>query len=275
VPVSVVIPTYNRKGMLQRALQSVFAQSVSPLEIIVVDDGSQDGTADWLARACPQVVCLSQANRGVSAARNCGIAQAQGEWIALLDADDVWLPTKLEQQWSAIEQSTAIRVCHTEELWVFNGKPIRMAAKFKKQSGWIFTRSLRHCAISPSTVLIQRTVFADIGDFDESLPVCEDYDLWLRITSKYPIHLVDWPLIEKHAGHGDQLSTSTWGFDRYRARALYKFLHSAALDCEQTVAVKKALASMAAIVVNGAIKHQNPSVEKEFFRMLAALSDMC
>lgn len=268
LPISVIIPTYNRRQLLARAIHSVLRQSVQPLEIIVVDDGSTDGTGAWVQREFPSVILLEQENHGVSAARNRGIDRAQGEWIALLDADDVWLPTKLEQQWSAIQSGVEVNICHTEEQWIRNGKVVPLPQKFKKQSGYIFALSLRHCALSPSTVLLRREVLSDVGAFDESLQVCEDYDLWLRVTAQYPVCLVDVPLIEKHGGHADQLSTSTWGLDRFRARALYHFLQTAQLDAAQRVAAEDALAAMVAIVVTGARKHDNRALLDEFAAML-------
>lgn len=264
LPISVIIPTYNRRLLLARALKSVVQQSVQPLEIIVVDDGSTDGTTAWLQREFPKVIVLVQENLGVSAARNRGIAHAQGEWVALLDADDVWLPAKLEQQWAAIQDGNAVNICHTEEKWIRHGKQVALPIKYKKQNGWIFNQSLRHCALSPSTVMMRREVFAKVGGFDEALPVCEDYDLWLRVTAKYAVCLVDVPLIEKHGGHADQLSTSTWGLDRFRARALHKFLQSAQLDDAQAAAAHAALAAMVAIIVEGARKHDNRALLEEF-----------
>lgn len=264
LPVSVIIPTYNRRGVLGRAIDSVLVQSRIPCELIVVDDGSTDGTADYIERAYPSIVLIRQAKRGVSAARNTGIGCAAGEWIAFLDSDDVWKPEKLERQWAAIEAENSIKICHTEEQWIRRGKAVEVPKKFRKQGGWIFERSLRHCAISPSTVLIHRSVFEVMGVFDEALPVCEDYDLWLRITAHYEVCLVDEPLIAKQGGHADQLSTSTWGLDRFRARALYACLRQVRLTQEQRTATREALVDRVQIVLQGARKHGNNTVLEEF-----------
>ena len=264
LPVSVIIPTYNRRGVLGRAIDSVLAQSRVPCELIVVDDGSTDGTADYIERAYPSLRFIRQAKRGVSAARNTGIGCAAGEWIAFLDSDDVWKPQKLERQWAAIKMGNTIKICHTEEQWMRDGKAVEVPKKFRKQGGWIFERSLRHCAISPSTVLIHRSVFEVVGLFDEALPVCEDYDLWLRITARYKVCLVDEPLIEKQGGHADQLSTSTWGLDRFRARALYACLQQVPLNEEQREAAREALVDSVQIVLKGARKHGNHAILEEF-----------
>ena len=181
--ISVVIPTYNRRDLLNRALLSVFAQGLLPTEIIVIDDGSTDGTALMIAKEFPSVRYYRQENVGVSSARNLGIHHAKGDWLAFLDADDEWLPNKLSQQSKALLSTPESKVCHTEEMWIRNGIRVNPAKKYAKTGGWIFNKCLLLCAISPSTVMIHRSVFDAIGVFDTDFPVCEDYDLWLRITA--------------------------------------------------------------------------------------------
>ncbi len=258
--VSVIIPTYNRRQTLERALRSVFEQSQAPGEVIVVDDGSTDGTAEWVKRDYPAVSLLVQANTGVSAARNAGIARAKGEWIALLDSDDAWLPKKLATQLETLRASPSARLCHTEEIWIRDGVRVNQMKKHAKSGGWLFQRSLALCCISPSSVLIHRSIFEEHGDFDESLPACEDYDLWLRITAQEPVIYVETPQIYKYGGHADQLSRAFWGMDRFRIQALESCLTRGQLKPEDEVAAVAMLVRKLKILVAGARKRQNSEV---------------
>ncbi len=228
--VSVVIPTFDRASVLARAVDSVVAQTHSPAEVIVVDDGSTDDTAELVERRFPSVRLLRQENRGVSAARNRGIGASRGEWIALLDSDDEWRPRKLERQLSALEGQPDLRICHTDEIWIRHGRRVNPRQIHAKHGGWIFERCLPLCAMSPSSILIHRSIFEVVGMFDEELPACEDYDLWLRICSRYPVLYVDEPLVVKHGGHEDQLSRQVWGLDRFRIQALEKVIDSGHLN---------------------------------------------
>ena len=223
--VSVIIPTHNRAREVVRAVDSVLAQSVPVSEVIVVDDGSDDNTVAALAPYGEKIRVLRQENRGVSSARNLGIRAAQGEWLALLDSDDHWLVDKLARQRVFHAANPDFLISQTDEQWVRNGRPVNKAKRFRqKEEGWLFEPSLAMCHVGPSTVLIHRSVFAEVGLFDEALPVCEDYDLWLRITRCYPVGLVDEPLIVKTGGHDDQLSCRYWGMDRFRITAMEKHL---------------------------------------------------
>ncbi|MEQ1619894.1 MAG: glycosyltransferase [Methylococcales bacterium] len=252
--ISVVIPTYNRCELLQRALRSVFSQNRLPAEVIVVDDGSTDETVAMLNKVFPQVITVHQANGGVSRARNLGIQHASGDWLAFLDSDDEWLPGKLHQQLSALTDNLDHKICHTEEQWIRNGIRVNPAKQYAKKGGWIFSDCLALCAISPSTAMIHRSVFDDIGTFDENLPACEDYDLWLRISAKYPVLLIEEPQIRKHGGHEDQLSLAYWGMDRFRLVALQKIIDSSELCDENRQAALEMLLYKAAIYLNGLIK---------------------
>lgn len=234
ISIAVVIPTFNRMAVLPRALDSVMAQTRAADEIIVVDDGSSDGTAERIEQTYPAVCAIRQANAGVSVARNRGIAAASSEWIALLDSDDAWMPEKLERQTEAIEGEAGAVLCHTEEVWIRNGRRINPMKKHQKAGGWIFDRCLPLCAISPSSAMIRRELLLDLGGFDESLPACEDYDLWLRICARHPVLFVDTPLVTKHGGHEDQLSRKYWGMDRFRVRALEKLLDDTSMDLRDT-----------------------------------------
>ena len=257
MPVSVVIATHNRAHTLSRALDSVLAQSQPVHEVILVDDGSEDHTPALVASRYPQVTTIRQPNRGVSSARNVGIRQASGTWIAFLDADDQWLPDKVAMQLAAIQSQPQCRIVHSNEIWIRNGVRINPARRHEKSGGWIFQRCLPLCVISPSSVIIHREVFEAVGCFDEELPVCEDYDLWLRICARYPVHYVEQALLVKFGGHADQLSRRYWGMDRFRISALDKILRSGVLTPEDGEAARLALLSKVDIYLQGARKRGN------------------
>ncbi len=230
--VSVILPTYNRRGFLQQAVDSVLTQTCPANEVIVVDDGSTDGTADLLATYGNRLKVIRQPNRGVSAARNAGIRHAQGEFIALLDSDDYWLPEKLAAQLAFFNTHPDAVICQTEETWIRNGRRVNPKKRHQKFSGMIFEKTLPLCLISPSAVMIRSALFDEVGLFDESLPACEDYDLWLRISWKYPVYLIETPLIVKRGGHDDQLSAMP-ELDKYRIQALIKILNQDCLSLPQ------------------------------------------
>ena len=239
--ISVIIPTYNRKHTLQRAIDSVLAQTFKPFEIIIVDDGSIDGTKEWLLLNYPSVQYIHQPNNGVSSARNKGIQISQGSWIALLDSDDEWMPEKLESQSRFIEVNRDSSFCHTNEIWIRNGVRVNQMKKHKKYGGDIFKHCLDICRISPSSSIINKDVFEEVGAFDESLTVCEDYDLWLRVTAKFNILFLDEPLIKKYGGHLDQLSRVPEGIEQYRIRSLEKILSMGSLTETQFRSAKDML----------------------------------
>ena len=249
--VSVIIPTYNRKNLLKRALRSVSSQMFVPQEIIVVDDGSSDGTKDWVLERFPYVRYLYQDNSGVSSARNAGIKEAKGSWIAFLDSDDEWMPNKLEQQKRVINSSQEAWLCHTNEIWIRNGVRVNQMKKHQKYGGDVFENCLDICRISPSSVLIKKEVFEMVGLFDESLKVCEDYDLWLRITSVLPVIFLDQPLIMKYGGHADQLSRVDNGIEQYRIKSLEKILQSESLSADQLKSAKSHLLKKLKIFSSG------------------------
>ena len=264
---SVVVPTYNRRELLKRALLSILSQTSLPTEVTVIDDGSTDGTELMLRREFPQVIYCYQKNLGVSAARNLGIQQATGDWIAFLDSDDEWLPEKLATQKAALATNPEYKICHTEENWIRNGTRIDVPKKYAKKGGWIFTDCLPLCAISPSTVLIHRSVFTGIGLFDTQLPACEDYDLWLRIAANYPVLLVEQPQINKHGGHEDQLSMAYWGMDRFRISALQKIIDAGQLSEQNRQAAARMLVKKARIYLAGVTK-RGKTDEADYYRQL-------
>lgn len=251
---SVIVPSYNRAALLRRALDSILEQTFAAREIIVIDDGSSDATARLIRECYPQVRYRYLRHSGVSAARNLGIRDATGNWIALLDSDDFWTRGKLAAQAELIRRTPALRWLHTNETWVRNGVTVRQKALHEKAGGDIFSACLRLCCVSPSTVAVRRDVFAEIGLFDETLKACEDYDLWLRIAAHEPIGFIAEPLVLKCDGHPGQLSHRIPALDRYRIRALAKLLCSGRLSPAQVHKTRQALQHKAGIFVAGARK---------------------
>jgi len=251
--VSVIIPTYNRGWIIKEAIDSVLAQDYTEFELIVVDDGSTDHTSDVLDSYRTVIKVLSQKNMGVSAARNRGIAEASGKFIAFLDSDDLWLSQKLSVQIEFFNQMPDALICQTEEVWIRKGLRVNPKKRHKKPSGMIFKPSLERCLVSPSAVMIQRSLFDRVGEFDETLPACEDYDLWLRISCRFPIHLIDTPLIIKRGGHDDQLSSMA-GLDKFRIKAIEKIITSGRLSDERHRAAVKTLKKKCDIYAAGCRK---------------------
>lgn len=253
--VSVIIPSYNRSQMLREAIKSVVSQDFRDFELVVVDDGSTDDTHAVL-ETYPEIQIVSQEHRGVSTARNAGVRAAHGDFLAFLDSDDLWRPSKLSAQVAFFKKNPAAGICQTEEIWLRNGVRLNPAKRHRKGSGMIFERSVELCLVSPSAVMMRRTLFDEVGPFDESMPACEDYDLWLRISSRFPIHLINSPLVIKRGGHADQLSKHT-GLDRFRIYALRKILESpppGGLTRAQRIAAVKALTTKCAIYAAGCLK---------------------
>ena len=195
-----------------------------------------------------------QQNQGPAAARNLGIENACGKWIAFLDSDDEWLPGKLKAQVDFFEQNPNYKICQTNEIWIRNGRRVNAMNKHKKFGGWIFEKCLPLCIVSPSAVMIHRDIFDQVGLFDPDYPVCEDYELWLRIASKCPIGLIDKSYVVKYGGHEDQLSHKLPAMDQYRIRAIQKILRSGDLNSEQKIAANEMLEEKLHIYNQGALK---------------------
>lgn len=263
--VSVIIPTYNRKDRLIKTINSVLAQDYQDYEIIIIDDGSIDGTSDYIKQYFPQVILLThKTNQGVSAARNVGIEKAQGNWIAFLDSDDLWHSNKLSQQIYYLKQHPQYDICHSEEIWIKDGIRINPKKKHQKIAGNIYYKSVELCSISISTVILKKEIFNKVGLFDINLPACEDYDLWLRITALYPILFCNEYLITKFGGHLDQLSQKFWGMDRFRIQALENILVSNILNEEQILITKNMLKKKINIYIKGA-KKRNKIAEVKLY----------
>lgn len=260
--ISVIIPVYNRPLAVRRAIDSVLKQSYAAHEIIVVDDASCDGTPAELQRyrGKIQLISLPQ-NRGVSAARNTGIKAASGDWLAFLDSDDEWLPEKLKMAEEFHHRHPDYLIFQSEEIWVRNGRRVNPKRKHQKPQGWIFEPSLALCLVSPSAVVIHRSLFHSVGLFDETLPVCEDYDLWLRIARHYPVGLDERFGIIKYGGHKDQLSRTYWGMDRFRITAMEKHLNDESLGEDLRRPLLRQLIQKTRVLLNGARKRDKDTQE--------------
>lgn len=265
--VTVIIPTYNRGWIIQEAIDSVLDQDFNDYELIVVDDGSDDNTREILGAYGKAIMILRQPNRGVSAARNRGIAEAAGRLIAFLDSDDLWLPRKLTTQVKFFAENADAVINQTQEIWIRNGVRVNPKKRHHKFSGMIFERSLALCLVSPSAVMIKKSLFDAVGGFDEDLPACEDYDLWLRISCRYPAHLIDFPLIIKRGGHDDQLSKAA-GLDKYRIQSLMKIIDSDLLTPQQYKAAVITLKEKSEVYAGGCRKRGREE-EAEYFSALA------
>jgi glycosyltransferase involved in cell wall biosynthesis len=270
--ISVIIPTWNRADFVGQAVASVLGQSRPCDELLVIDDGSTDSTA----RVIEQVAAgssvplryIHQENRGASAARNRGIAEARGDLLCFLDSDDRWVPEKLAVQVAAMEQSPQYLVSHTREIWFRRGKRVNQKKKHAPAEGDIFQRSLGMCVVGMSTVIVRRRLFDTYGGFDESLLCCEDYDLWLRVGCRERFLLVDEPLTIKNGGREDQLSAvHRLGMDIWRIRAICKLLDSGKLTTEQFNSALAELQKKCTIYGNGCIKHGRPAQGEKYLAL--------
>jgi glycosyltransferase involved in cell wall biosynthesis len=263
--VSVIIPTFNRARKVVRAVSSVLYQTFGDYEIIVVDDGSTDGTIEALAPVRAHIQYISHPNNlGVSVARNTGIQASRSPLIAFLDSDDYWLPDKLTVQVDFFRTLPAASACQTEEIWIRNGRRINPRKKHLKPSGDIFEPSLKLCLVSPSAVMLKRSLLNEVGLFDPDLPACEDYDLWLRISCLHPIYLIEQPLVFKEGGAADQLSACYKGMDRFRIKAMVKLIKGNKLSDSQQAKVFRELSLKCRIYGNGCLKRSKKE-EGEFY----------
>jgi GT2 family glycosyltransferase len=265
--VSVIIPTYNRYPLLCEAIDSVLAQTDQDFELIVVDDGSTDDTPAVRSTYGDRLHYVYQDRKGVSTARNRGVDLAKGEWICFLDSDDLWRPQKLKIQKEEMKRDSQLQISYTEEIWYRRGVRVNPAKKHAKYSGWIFERCLPLCLISPSSVMVRRSLFQATGAFNEGFPVCEDYDLWLRISKDFPVHLVREPLIIKRNGHPGQLSADGWGFDRYRVESIAGVIRSGTLTDRQFQAACNVLRQKCSILSSGFSKRGKEEQAKYFAGM--------
>ena len=166
--VDIVIPTFNRRELLERSVNSVIHQTYQDWKLFIVDDGSCDQTELWSqGLSDPRIQYLKIPHSGVSVARNSGAKKGNADWIAFLDSDDYWLPRKLEVCLTNWDRKSPI--IHTQEIWLRNNRPQKQPQKYRKKGGHLFTENIKHCAIGPSTVLIQRALWHTEGGFNPDL----------------------------------------------------------------------------------------------------------
>jgi glycosyltransferase involved in cell wall biosynthesis len=268
--ISVIIPTYNRQDFLPKALDSVLEQTHCNFEVIIVDDGSTDGTKDMLrSYNDKRIRYIFKHNQGPAAARNSGIKAAKFSYIAFLDSDDWFAKEKLEIQLDRMEREPHYPISHTDEIWYRRGKLLNQKKKHHKPGGYIFERCLELCTVSMSTVMIRRELFENIGLFDESLPCCEDYDFWLRASVMSPFLKIDQPLTLKDGGRPDEISVLfRTGMDKYRIKSILSLLENNSLSSEQRFLAKKELHRKCLIYGNGCIKHGRQQ-EGEYYLKIA------
>ncbi len=258
--VSVIIPTYNREKLLDRALSSVLAQSISCNEIVVVDDGSVDNSRALVHHFDSQtplpIRYVFQENKGPAAARNRGIKEANFQYLAFLDSDDHWQKKKLELQVAALKQNPQYLISHTGERWLRRGKHLNQKKKHQPGNGDIFQHCLQLCAVGMSTVMVKKTLFEHVGLFNEELRCCEDYDLWLRSSCLYPFLLVDQPLTVKEGGRDDQVSFQyRIGMDKLRIIAIKDLLSKQILSAKQRTLAYLELRRKCLVYGKGCVKH--------------------
>lgn len=266
--VSIIIPTHNRGYCLRESIGSVLRQGYQNFELILVDDHSTDNTPELVKNFPGLNYIRLPARYGVSKARNTGIKNAQGKYICFLDSDDLWMDQKLGLQVDWMESYPDRQVSYTDEIWIRHGVRVNPMKKHRKYSGNIFKYCLPLCIVSPSSVMLRSSIFEEVGDFDETLPACEDYDLWLRIASRYPIHFMKEKLIVKRGGHPDQLSRKYWGMDRFRVFALQKLIQNNGLNREYRQLSIKTLAEKCSVLHQGFLKREK-TTEAGYYRSLA------
>ena len=274
--VSIIIPVFNRPEELERAVTSVLNQTFRDFELIIIDDASTRSIGTVLDKFNDSRIILTRnsKNCGVSYSRNRGIMMARHDNIALLDSDDEWLPDKLKKQMQYFIDNPGLRVVHTEEIWIRNGVRVNQMKKHQKSGGDIFIRSLDLCLMSPSSIMIKRSVFNDYGVFDEDLPVCEDYDLWLKISANEEVGFIKEPQIVKYGGHEDQLSHRYRAMDKFRVKSLVNIMENIELPHAKQQALKEVILKKSKILINGAIKRNLKSEAAAYSRIIKKYSDL-
>jgi len=272
-PVSVIIPTFNRASLLERAIRSVYKQTLLPYEVLVIDDGSTDETAEVLntlsEKSLLPLKVIRTPNRGPAAARNRGIAAAECEFIAFLDSDDHWHKKKIELQYNALREQDSYFISHTMEKWLRRGEHLNQKKIHIPRHGEIFDHCLKLCAVGMSTVMARRNIFEHVGFFDENLRCCEDYDLWLRVSYRYPFLLLKNQLTVKEGGREDQVSFQfRLGMDELRIKSMEKILSLEPLDKQQFLATTEEIIRKLRIFGNGCIKHGKIDKGEHYLSMI-------
>ncbi len=195
--VTVIIPTYNAIAYLPSTVDSVIQQTFTDFEVLIVDDGSTDETVEWVSKLVdPRVRLISQANQGVAVARNQGIASAQGEYVAFLDADDLWEPTKLEKQVKCLDENPQVGLVNTSIVNIDEqGKPLGAVNASDVEGNvlkYIVEENLILCGSAP---MVRRSCLEAVQGFDQQLMSAEDWDLWIRLSARYDFAVVREPLV--------------------------------------------------------------------------------
>jgi glycosyltransferase involved in cell wall biosynthesis len=272
---SIIIPTYNREKFLKIALNSVFYQSFSDFELIVIDDGSTDNTARVVQSIKDSRLHYHvYEHAGVSAARNIGITRAQGEFICFLDSDDRFRKEKLEVTHYYIKKMPEYKIFHTDEIWYRSHQLLPQKIYHAKPTGFVFENALKLCCVSISTVAIKKDVFNAIGTFDESMPVCEDYDFWLRVTAQFLIYLIPYHLTIKEGGHPDQQSFKYPAMDKFRIYAIEKILKNGTLSDKQRKLAVEELKNKCSIYIQGARKRKKMDDVAHFTKLVDSFKNV-
>jgi len=257
--------------MLREAAGSVLNQTYEDLELIIVDDGSDDKAAGLTGGAEGffqdfRVRVIHLEHTGLPGlVRNRGSEAARGRHLAFLDSDDIWEKNKLELQTNYFKAHPDIRICHTRELWLRNGKEISQAGQNHQRGGMIFQDALIKCIIGPSTVVMERSLFEETGGFREDMEIAEDYEYWLRITSFLEIGYIDTPLITKRAGHGSQLSEKYGHIEYFRIMGLKDLVDRGFFPGKMQVSAGKELARKCGIYAAGCEKRGKIKEAEKFW----------
>lgn len=290
--VSVIVPTFNKKEQVREALQSVLDQKFQDIEILIADDGSTDGTPLALFKelgAQPEAIDVLAKmgnnsirpfthafqcggitvqyhygiNRGLSTARNRGIKSARGEYIAFLEPDDFWAPHHLSELISHLKRNREVKVCRVSERLIREGKSRAPKHPANRTTGWLFEASLDSSLMSISTVICHRSCFSICGCFDENMPACEEYDLWIRISSHFPIGFLDCNSVTRRTPRPAD-SIRAWNWDRFRVYALEKAFQSGHITPEQRYLVAQSIVLKCERLVEG-FKRQKSDERSNFY----------
>ncbi len=255
--VSVIIPVYNRPKMVKRAISSVLNQTFKNLELIIADDGSTDETKavinSFLSDLRVKILLLEHCGFP-GLVRNRAADLAEGKWLAFLDSDDIWLEDKLEVQLRYLDKHKEFLFIHSLEKWIRNRIEVSQIHRKHKKEGDLFEISLGKCEIGPSTVMIDKDLFLSVHGFREDLEICEDYELWLKLTSENPVGYIDQILVIKNGGHENQLSKKYGYIENFKIEALRGLVDKYYFTNEKMVPARKELAKKCRIYSKGCRK---------------------
>ncbi len=273
--ISAIIPVYNRPEQIREAIESVLNQTWRPLELIIGDDGSTDhtktvieevlSTTDANLMDC-EVLELSHTGMP-GAVRNRCAEKAKGEILAFLDSDDLWLPEKLEKQYSLHREHPGLMISHTREEWNRAGRIISQSKLRHNRKGDMFADSLKKCIIGPSTVMIRADYYHSTGGFREDLEIAEDYEFWLRITAEQKVAYLDEPLTVKRAGHEGQLSEKYGHIEMFRIQGLKQLVDSEYFKEPQASLAAEELAGKCRVYSKGCLKRGKEVEGRSFLEL--------